>query len=372
MLNFMKPTVRFLQCVPPRLSAQLGMDDKSLPPVNFVVEKANWSIRWDGLYITDGVNADHPKTAGITDAPQRLVNRVVHFGSQYMWASWAPHMSPSNRYAVTYFHGKPEDGSAAARNLEQILKGLPKLDFVITAAKLMEQRLLEWGVPREKLVRIPIGVDTQLFQPSTPEMRTHMRQKLNVPDGHFCIGSFQKDGVGWGDGMEPKLIKGPDIFLEAVKKIHQERPVHVLLTGPARGYVKQGLDALGISYTHTFLDDFKELAQYYHALDVYLVTSREEGGPKAITEAMASSVPILTTRVGMAPDLVRDGFNGGLVEVEDASGLAERALRIATDSDHAHTLIQGGQETVTQYDWSNVARQHWEQVYNPMLLRLKR
>lgn len=370
MLNHIKPTVRFLQCIPSRLLAKLGVDDQNLPPVNFVVENANWSIRWDGIYITEGVNAIQPKTAGITDAPHRLVNRVVHFGSQYMWTSWGPYMSPSNRYAVTYFHGKPEDGTAAARNLEQILVSLPKLDYVITAAKLMEERLLQWGVPRDKLVRIPIGVDTKLFQPPSPQMRDAMRKKLAIPDGHFCIGSFQKDGQGWGDGLTPKLIKGPDVFLEAVKRIHQERPVHILLTGPARGYVKQGLDAIGVSYTHTFLDDFKELAQYYHALDVYLVTSREEGGPKAITEAMASSVPILTTCVGMAPDLVKDGINGGLVEVEDANGLAERALRIATDSDYANTLVQGGKVTVAQYDWSNVARQHWDQVYSPMLRRL--
>lgn len=367
----LKSAVRHLQCLPARILEQIGIHDRQIPSVNFVVEKANWSIRWDGLSITDGVNAIAPGTAGITDVPQRLTNRVVHFGSQYMWTSWGPHMSTSNRYAVTYFHGKPEDGPAAARNVDQVLESLPKLDFVITAAKQMEDRLLDWGVPRDKLVRIPIGVDTRLFYPADADTRLTARQSLGVPDDHFCIGSFQKDGVGWGEGLVPKMIKGPDVFLEAIDIIRREVPVHVLLTGPARGYVKHGLEQMGVPYTHHFLEDFKDLPRYFHAIDAYLVTSREEGGPKAIMESMASGVPILTTRVGMAPDLVVDGVNGGLVDVEDAAGLAQCALKVATDASHAQALIISGLSSVNAYDWSNIARQHWDKVYSPMLKRLR-
>jgi len=85
---------------------------------------------------------------------------------------------------------------------------------------------------------------------------------------------------------------------------------------------------------------------------------------------MASGVPILTTKVGMAPDLVTDGVNGGLVEVEDARALARRAVRVASDLEYAQSLIQGGQETVGQFDWSRIGKQHWQQVYQPMLKRL--
>ncbi len=363
----LKSLARFACCVPARLGASVGLYTSTDDLVNFVVEKANWSIRWDGISITEGVNAIMPNTASVTDAPYRLANRIVHFGSQYMWTSWGPHMSSSNRFAATYFHGKPEDGPAAAENLEQVLESLPRLDYVITAAKLMEERLLEWGVPREKLVRIPIGIDTKLFQPADEAERRRVRHSLGIPDDHFCVGSFQKDGVGWNEGLEPKLIKGPDVFLDTIDRVRREAPVYVLLTGPARGYVKQGLERMGVPYTHHFLENFKDLPRYYHALDAYLVTSREEGGPKSITESMASGVPILTTRVGMAPDLVQDGINGGLVDVDDVEGLAGRALRVATDRAFAQSLIDNGSASVSQYDWSNVAEQHWQKVYQPML-----
>ena len=110
----------------------------------------------------------------------------------------------------------------------------------------------------------------------------------------MVIGSFQKDGKGWGEGNEPKLIKGPD----------------VLLTGPARGYVKTGLESLKIPCKHLYLQDYREIGKYYQALDAYLVTSREEGGPKGVLESMASGIPLISTRVGQAQDLVKQGING--------------------------------------------------------------
>ncbi len=57
-----------------------------------------------------------------------------------------------------------------------------------------------------------------------------------------------------------------------------------------------------------------------------MIASRQEGGPKAALEAMATGVPLVTTRVGQAADLVEDGANGWMVEVEDveANGLQVR------------------------------------------------
>ena len=49
-----------------------------------------------------------------------------------------------------------------------------------------------------------------------------------------------------GDGVEPKLVKGPDVFLKGVAKLAVDHRLFVLLTGPARGYVKRGLDAIGV------------------------------------------------------------------------------------------------------------------------------
>ena len=71
------------------------------------------------------------------------------------------------------------------------------------------------------------------------------------------------------------------------------------------------------------------MAEVYPAIDVCLVASRDEGGPRAVLESMATRVPLVTTKVGQAADLVRHGENGWMVEPEDVDGLVEWTLHVA-------------------------------------------
>jgi glycosyltransferase involved in cell wall biosynthesis len=109
--------------------------------------------------------------------------------------------------------------------------------------------------------------------------------------------------------------------------------------------VKRGLDALGVPYRHLYLSRQAEVAPLYHALDLYLIASRQEGGPKALLEAMASGVPVVTTRVGQAMDLVRHGENGWLVEIEDAEGLAYWAERALADRTATQAVVRAARQT---------------------------
>lgn len=366
--NLLRPLRAYTTSLPWKLAAACGLYQGKGTPVSFVIENANWAIRWVGEHIRDEIEALAPSTVSTTTEPQRLAYRLVHFGSQYMWLTWGEHMSRSNRYVVSFFHGKHSDGSEASRHIDQFLRSVPRLSTIITGASLIEQRLLAWGVPREKLVRIPIGVDTRLFQPPTPEQKQCARVKLGIPDNAVVVGSFQKDGVGWDDGMEPKLIKGPDIFLRAIKHLVNELPVVVLLTGPARGFVKRGLSRLGVPFIHRYVKSHAELVECYHALDLYFVTSREEGGPMGLMESMASGVPVVSTAVGMAPDLIVNGLTGGLVESEDADGVAEKALHILSLSESRHDKLKDhALNAVKICDWRVVGRQHLEEVYLPLL-----
>ena len=86
--------------------------------------------------------------------------------------------------------------------------------------------------------------------------------------------------------------------MKSVEIISKEVPIVVLLTGPARGYVKKELSKRKIKFIHIFAKSYNEVASFYNALDLYIVSSREEGGPKAIVESMASGVPIISTNVG--------------------------------------------------------------------------
>jgi glycosyltransferase involved in cell wall biosynthesis len=283
-----------------------------------------------------GEDADHlEQTAGrlgYTVAPPRwarFASRQSVFLTSHFDALSARWLGSTHRLATAYLHGRP--GTPGAPEFDEAFAALrrspERLARVQVTHAEMHELVLSAGVPAERVLRIPIGIDVENFPVVTPELRASARSELGLPESAFVVGSFQKDGVGWEDGLEPKLVKGPDVLVGAFERIHRDVPeLHVLLTGPARGYVKRELERLGIPYRHTFVRTRPELARAYHALDVYLVASRQEGGPKAVLESLATGTPLVTTRVGQAPDLVDDGRDGWLVDVDDVDALATRAL----------------------------------------------
>lgn len=351
-----------------RAGAKTGLRPVDPAPVHFVIEEQDWAIRRVGTGIQEGIERNHPGKVCLTLNASGASKRVVHFGSQYMWCAWTPFMSGSNRYVTSFFHGKPEDGPDIARHIDQFLKSVPNLGRIVASNGILMDRLAGWGVPADKLVQIPIGTDTTLFRPPAGDERRLARERFGIPDGAIAIGSFQKDGVGWGDGMEPKPVKGPDILVASVAEIARHKPVHVLLTGPARGYVKTELEKRGIPFSHDYLKDYAELKSAYHALDIYLVTSREEGGPMGLMESMASHVPVVSTPVGMGPDLIEEGVTGWLAPVEP-DAIATAALA-ALDRSAPELVLKAARERVLSCDWQVVADAHWSQVYQPLMAEL--
>jgi glycosyltransferase involved in cell wall biosynthesis len=270
-----------------------------------------------------------------------------------------------NRLGVAYLHGRPGTPGMPEFDTcyETVRRRHNELDRIQVPSRAMEELVLGAGVPPEKVFRIPIGIDIGRFALREAEERESARAKLGLPRDAFVAGSFQKDGVGWGQGLEPKLIKGPDVLLAAVERLRKRVPdLWLLLTAPARGYVKQGLEQLGVPYRHVLLDGLDAVAEAYRALDVCLVTSRDEGGPKAVLEAMATGIPLVTTRVGQAADLVRDGENGYLVDVGDAAGVADRAGHVAEVPEvDLERLAAAGRRTAVACSYDALARS-WREL----------
>ena len=305
---------------------------------------------------------------GVQVGAGRLISGVreqsVFYASHFslLGVGWGP---GRNRLGLAYLHGRP--GTPGNPEFDVCYEALRsrhrELDRIQVSCRAMEELVLDAGVPREKVFLIPIGVEIERFPLREPYGRLEARRALGLPGEAFVVGSFQKDGVGWDEGLEPKLIKGPDVLVEALGRLRQRLPeLFVLLTGPARGYVKRGLEQAGVPYRHEHLDDLDAVARAYRALDVYLVSSREEGGPKAVLEAMASGVPLVTTRVGQAADLVRHGENGWLVDVGDVQGLVTATADLAAaPGTEVELVVSGGRETAEAYSYEAL-RPRWAEL----------
>jgi glycosyltransferase involved in cell wall biosynthesis len=336
----------------------------------FVVgDEVGWSIDDDAQRLRAAARRlgyEIPPTEWARFARDQAVFVHDHFGA--LRPRW---VDSSHRLGLSYFHGRP--GTPGHPEFDAVLERLRRyagrVDGVQVTHAEMHELVACAGVAETKIFRIPIGVELERFALGDARARAEARAKLGLPSTSFVVGSFQKDGVGWGDGLEPKLIKGPDVLVATLERARRTIPeLVVLLTGPARGYVRRALEQLEIPYRHFRLPSRGDLAIAYHALDAYLTTSRQEGGPKASLEATAAGAPLVTTRVGQAQELLADGEDALLADVDDADALAMGLQRVYEDADLVARLRTNGRAKAESFSEQRLD-ERWAQLLDRLVLR---
>lgn len=333
-------------------------------------DKSNWVLDWIAHYLAVNLKNNHRVRVRVVNKAWQVRDRILHFIDRYTLLYEAiNHLHPSNQVILTWYHSDLEDHNPRMQQLiEKLLQASPHVAQIVTSCAITKTVLETIGIAPNQITINPIGVDLKTFTPSNNNTRSALRASLGIPDQAFCIGSFQKDGAGWGEGMEPKFVKGPDIFLEVIAEVAKHnKNLLVLLTGPARGYIKAGLQKIGVPFIHHFVKDYRDIVRYYRALDLYLITSRSEGGPVAMMESWGTGVPLVSTNMGMPADWVRHGENGLLAAVEDVDRLAENVQRFINDQELRSRCRKQALEDVKHLDWPVVTGQYYQAVYFPLI-----
>ena len=160
------------------------------------------------------------------------------------------------------------------------------------------------ALTEKKIYTIPFWANQNLWY--FIKDKNTLRKKYNINPGSFLVGSFQRDTEG-SDLFSPKLSKGPDLFIDVVKKLTEKHEnLMVVLSGKRRQYVIRELENIGINYIYQEMVDFKTLNELYNLLDLYIVSSRYEGGPQAIIECSLTRTPIISTDVGIASEILNE------------------------------------------------------------------
>lgn len=312
-------------------------------PWVFVSENKDWSIFHDGIGLVNNLKKRGVKS-WITFHPNLVYRSCVHFGSiNVFYTKYEKLLFKNNRIFVTFFHGYRGDELGTDLKIDYLLFHLDDIEAIFVSNSIMLGRLIDYGISQAKIKLIPIPIENNIVS------RPLKRVKPN-----FTIGSFQKDGIGWSKGLEPKLIKGPDIFCTILKTLIPDIDFDVLLVGPARGYVVEELKKANIRFEHHYYNDLKSVQARYNDIDVYIMASREEGGPKSILECVAAGVPILCTEVGMAVDVFKNMPN--LVSDFSIEDFRSKIIDIYNGNSYKYT--QYYKEILDTYSWDKVIHEY--------------
>ena len=232
------------------------------------------------------------------------------------------------------FHGY--FGPTKTRLFLTIERALGKLtQRIVVVGERQRDEIAAFGVaPREKLLPIPLGLELTRFL-RAGEHRGQLRYELGVPDQTHLVGIVAR--------LVP--IKAHEDFLSAARLVLAERPTTrfvIVGNGERREQLEALVDAFGLRAQVSFLGWRRDLERVYADLDVVALTSRNEGSPVALIEALASARPVVATAVGGVPEVVLDGQTGVLVPPSDPAALAQAILRLLGDPSLAQRLGAAG------------------------------
>jgi glycosyltransferase involved in cell wall biosynthesis len=195
-------------------------------------------------------------------------------------------------------------------------------DRIISVSRDEAEHAVELGIGRRKLVLIENGIETW-----TPERvartRAATRARLGIAADDVVVGFLGR--------LAPQ--KAPEVTVRVFKKLLDERPAtRVVLAGdgPESAGVRALMGELGIAGRVLALPAANG-PEVIPAFDLFLMTSRYEGFPYVLLEALAAGCAIVTTRVGGVADCVVDGVNGSVVDTLDPDPIARAVLAIVND-----------------------------------------
>jgi glycosyltransferase involved in cell wall biosynthesis len=210
-------------------------------------------------------------------------------------------------------------GGDRRNRLYEILQrlALRRFDAVMPVSRPMAAELRDWGVPDRRLHVVSNGFDPDA------ELRTRAdaRRELGLPDAAFQL--------GWIGRLSPE--KGPDVMLHALSLIADDTVrLSVLGAGPERERLESLAKRLGIERRITWHGVQLGAARLATAFDAIVLSSRAEGTPVVLFEAMAAGTPIVATRVGGIPDVVTEA-EAALVPPDHPAALAAALQSIRSD-----------------------------------------
>jgi glycosyltransferase involved in cell wall biosynthesis len=229
------------------------------------------------------------------------------------------------------------------------IRAVRRLDAVVAVSRPMAQRLLSAGVLADRLWTVP-----NAWSPGDPPLeRSAARALLGVPADGFR--------VGWVGRLSAE--KGPDVLFEALPFV-ADLPVSVSMVGdgPQQAQLQARARGMGFASRITWHGSVRDAGDCMRAFDAFVLSSRTEGTPIALFEAIAAEVPVVVTAVGGVPAVVtsREAL---LVPPESPEALAAALRDVYEDTAGARRRARGAAARVAEHFGLDPWLDAYERIY---------
>ncbi|HVV19704.1 MAG TPA: glycosyltransferase family 4 protein, partial [Pseudonocardiaceae bacterium] len=280
---------------------------------------------------------------------------AVWFGASAPLALLTPHLRRAGAIRVVASTHGHEVGWSMLPGARQALRRIGSTVDVLTfVSRYTRSRFAAAFGPMAALEYLPPGVDTDRFRPD-PEARAALRARYGLGDRPVVVCVSR---------LVPR--KGQDMLIRALPEIRRRVPDAALLLvggGPDRDRLEALAAGLAGHVVITGSVAMTELPGHYAAGDVYAMPSRTRGGGLDVEafglvylEASATGLPVVAGRSGGAPETVRDGVTGHVVDGRNVDELADVVAGLLADHERAAKLGGAGREWAREaWDWADLA-----------------
>lgn len=221
---------------------------------------------------------------------------------------------------------------------------LENAQAVVTLTQNMKKELGAYNI--KNIFIIPDGVELSKFENLS---KAGIRKELKINDDEnviIFVGSL-------------KAVKGIKYLIEAINIVKEKNPkLRLLLIGDGeeKKELERLVEKLGLKKIIGFVGKInnEEVPKYMIASDVLVMPSLSEGLSVAVLEAMASGLPVVATKVGGLPEIIKDGENGFLVEPKNPKQIAERILYLLSDDGIRKAIFLNNKEKSKNYSWDSI------------------
>jgi glycosyltransferase involved in cell wall biosynthesis len=223
-------------------------------------------------------------------------------------------------------------------------------DLYLSVSRGLVETYLAAGMPPDRILEIPNGIDLVRFAPAPVDERLALRRDLGLPEGRpviVFVGFFSRDKQprvlfdAWLTLQESGADAATLVFVGATRSAYFE------VDDDLAERMREDAAARGFGDRVVFAGTTHRVQDYFRAADLFVLPSKREGLPVALLEAMSCGLPCIASRLpGSTDTIIESGVNGVLVPSGDTSALGEALASLLRDPDRAAAMGAAARDTI--------------------------